>query len=138
MALSSRILAGESDTMDLAKELSKKLPGGTVVILNGPLGAGKTTLVRGIATALGARDPVSSPTFVLEHRYNIPNGAVIEHWDLYRLTEAPLELLEPPATDTIRLIEWGDKFEEILTRASIVISLKIDGPESRTVTIEER
>jgi tRNA A37 threonylcarbamoyladenosine biosynthesis protein TsaE len=62
---------------------------------------------------MGIGDPVSSPTYVLQHVYERPK-LVIEHWDLYRCNSAPEELLDPAPDNTIRLIEWPEKCPEVL------------------------
>jgi tRNA threonylcarbamoyl adenosine modification protein YjeE len=79
--------------------------------LIGEMGAGKTTFIRELVKHLGSSDPVSSPTFVLQHEY-VAKKCVVEHWDLYRLGHEPDELQEPPASRTIRLVEWAQYAEK--------------------------
>ena len=113
------------------------LPAPKLIILRGDLGAGKTTLVKGIAEFLGAakRDEVTSPTFTLIHEYN-GTKLRLYHLDLYRLeTERELltlgldEIAAEP--DALVLIEWGEKFPSIIARADgeIVIE-RMDGFEN--------
>ena len=106
--------AREEETRALGRELAEGIAGDTTLSLEGPLGAGKTCFVQGLAEGLGL-DPsaVSSPTFTLVHEY--PGGRLpLVHFDLYRLnSERELdglgydEYFEQPA---VRAIEWGDKF----------------------------
>jgi tRNA threonylcarbamoyladenosine biosynthesis protein TsaE len=85
-------LADELATRSLGIHLGNSLPAGSVILLQGDLGAGKTTLVQGIGEGLGISDPVDSPTFTLINEY--PDGRVpLYHLDLYRLTGAEVEAL---------------------------------------------
>jgi len=99
-----------------------------LVVLRGPLGAGKTTLVKGIAAAIGASgDDVSSPTFTLVHEYQGRKVHLI-HLDLYRLeTERELEgigLWEmADAPDALVMVEWGEKFDSVMERADAEIAM---------------
>ena len=123
MRLADCRLKSEEDTRELAVELAKKLRGGMLVGLCGELGAGKTTLVRYLCEALKAREPVSSPSYVLEHEYHAASGLLIDHWDLYRLGGVPEELLEPPSKDTVCLVEWIDKQPSLMEQADLLISI---------------
>ena len=123
----TRSVAG---TLAIAERIAETLmPAPRLVILRGDLGAGKTTLVKGIAATLGAADPeeVTSPTFTLVHEYQ-GTKLRLYHLDLYRLeTERELatlgleEMIEVP--DALVLVEWGDKFPSILQRADAIISI---------------
>jgi len=109
-----RLCASEEETQALGRAFAEEVPADTTLSLEGPLGAGKTCFVRGLAVGLGL-DPamVSSPTFTLVHEY--PGGRMpLVHFDFYRLdSENELtglgfeDYLQSPA---IRAIEWGDKF----------------------------
>lgn len=101
-----------SELIPVSRQIASKLKTGLTVGLIGELGAGKTTLVSHLMEALGASEPVSSPTFVLQHVYKAPSF-IVEHWDLYRLGSLPLELLEPADSKVVRLVEWADKFFEL-------------------------
>jgi len=112
--------ASEEETVELGRQLARTLPPG-VVLLTGNLGAGKTTLAKGIVSAFGAvqADDVASPTFTLIHDY----GEVV-HIDLYRLeTEREVETLgldEIIENAKLTLIEWGERFPNIFPEASTI------------------
>lgn len=107
----------DAETIEFGRRLAGELPARGVVLLIGNLGAGKTTLAKGIVEGLGAalRDEVSSPTFTLIHEYG--EGRVY-HIDLYRLDEAraveSLGLDELFERDALTLIEWGERFPELM------------------------
>ena len=101
-----------------------------LVVLRGELGAGKTTLVKGMAAALGAADAedVTSPTFTLVHEY-VGRRVRLFHLDLYRLeTEKELEEIGlwemADAPDALVVVEWGDKFASVMERADAEISME--------------
>jgi tRNA threonylcarbamoyladenosine biosynthesis protein TsaE len=121
-----RTLSCEEDTVALAKEIAKSVRGGMVIGLCGELGAGKTTFTRALVAALGSTDQVSSPTYVLEHQYRADKGIQIEHWDLYRIGQLPDDLLEPPKENSVRVIEWVDRFSEELGPINLLISLAVE------------
>jgi len=131
--------AGE--TTGLGCELAPKLKGLRMVILHGDLGAGKTTLVKGIAEALDAasQDDVTSPTFTLIHEYRGP-GVMLYHVDLYRIdTQRELETLgldELLAEDrNVVLIEWGEKFPQLVAECDAEIRIERVGENERRVTL---
>jgi tRNA threonylcarbamoyladenosine biosynthesis protein TsaE len=102
-----------TETEDLGAELARVLVPGDVVLIDGELGAGKTTFVRGAARALGVTDPVTSPTFTIGQRYPAaPPVAYVSHVDLYRLAslrdEDPDLLADYIGADTITFVEWPD------------------------------
>ena len=98
------------DTRELARRLLQRAPGGSLLVLSGPLGAGKTTLTRFLAEALGSDADVTSPSYTLVHEYPTPQGVLV-HIDAYRLPDAAaLEQLGLEETlDRARLVvvEWG-------------------------------
>ncbi len=135
-------------TVAIGRKLADLLTPPRLLILSGDLGAGKTTLVKGIATALGAAeaDEVTSPTFNLIHEYSgtvhgAPGGKPIRllHLDLYRLDAErqldPLGLEELQTPDALVLIEWGEKFKSIEKRATGKIVIKADGGDARKITL---
>lgn len=124
----------EEETLRLAAEYAQKLKGGEVVLLNGNLGAGKSVFVRGVARALGVRNRITSPTFVLLKVYPIKNEKIkkLIHVDAYRVSPEDLlavglsEYLNNP--DTVVMIEWGEKLIKMLKQQKIktqVIGIKI-------------
>ena len=100
-----------TETEKLGAELARALRPGDVVLIEGELGSGKTTFVRGAARALGVTDPVTSPTFTIGQRYPAaPPIAYVSHVDLYRLAslrdEDPDLLADYIGADTITFVEW--------------------------------
>ena len=129
-------------TEDLGRRLGGVLFGGAVVALLGPLGAGKTQLVRAIAEGLGVADArvVSSPTFVLIQEYSA--RLPIYHFDAYRLQTAG-EFLDLGAHEYFEskgvcLVEWADRVEDVLPKDHLRITLQITGDTSRRITIDGR
>ena len=129
----------DEETRALGRRLAKLLPDRGVVLLIGELGAGKTTLAQGIVEGRGVAgaEDVSSPTFTLIHEYGEPVG--VYHIDLYRLrtlAEARRlgleDLFEQPA---LVLVEWGERFPEILPPQRVEITLRHKGEESRSVQV---
>ncbi len=104
-------LAAEAETIRLGEVIGRSLKAGDLVLLHGGLGAGKTTLVRGLARAVGYRGRVSSPTFALAHRYR-GKRLTLHHLDLYRLKAGDTgelgldELLHDPRGAVV--VEWPD------------------------------
>lgn len=126
----------EAATREAGRRLAGVLRGGEVLSLEGPLGAGKTTFVKGLAEGLGCRaSEVSSPTFTLVHEY--PGGRFpVVHLDLYRLESseelAALGFDDLLAGSTITAIEWGDKFPEALPPGALRFVFSMDG-EARKI-----
>ena len=127
----------EEDTVALGEKLAAELPAKAVVLLIGNLGAGKTTLAKGIVKGLGAAQPdeVSSPTFTLIHEYS-PS---VYHIDLYRLDReeqvATLGLDEIFDRNAVVLIEWGERFERLMPEDRIEIRLRATGENSREIEV---
>jgi tRNA threonylcarbamoyladenosine biosynthesis protein TsaE len=126
----------EEETIELGRTIAKQLPSRGLVLLIGNLGAGKTTLAKGILSGLGAAvpDEVTSPTFTLVHEY----GRAY-HIDLYRLDTvaqiATLGLDEILDRDAVVLIEWGERFPELWPAERVEIRLQPDG-EGRRITVQ--
>ena len=129
------------ETIALGRELASMLAPPKVVVLRGDLGAGKTTLVKGIAEGFQAasEDDVTSPTFTLIHEYRGPS-ATLYHIDLYRV-DTPREL-ETLALDdlmgesSVLLIEWGEKFERFARERDVEIELKHVSETKRMISIK--
>jgi tRNA threonylcarbamoyladenosine biosynthesis protein TsaE len=128
------------ETIAFGRTLAELLAPPKLVLLRGDLGAGKTTLVKGIAAAFqaAAEEDVTSPTFTLVHEYRGPR-ANLYHIDLYRI-DTPREL-ETLALDDLRdensilLIEWGEKFLRLERERDVEISLERDGDNRRRIRI---
>jgi tRNA threonylcarbamoyladenosine biosynthesis protein TsaE len=127
------------ETIAVGRKLASELSSG-IVLLRGDLGAGKTTLVKGIAEGYGAAraEDVTSPTFTIIHEYRGPR-VTLYHIDLYRIdTERELETLgldDLLAPNCILLIEWGEKFARLQCDRNVEISLERLGEEERSIQV---
>jgi len=131
------VTASPEETESLAARLAAQLAPGDVVWVEGDLGAGKTTFVRGAARALGVDQPVSSPTFTIGHRYDAP--VPVAHLDLYRLAGIHAEEwgdLEPYFDGSIAFVEWPEHGGEWLPRARAVVTLTHVDEAHRRVRID--
>jgi tRNA threonylcarbamoyladenosine biosynthesis protein TsaE len=130
---------GAAATEAVGAALARELRDGDVVFLTGELGAGKTTLVRGAARALGCETPVTSPTFALGHRYPAGRELLVTHLDLYRLesldAEDP-ELLAPYlGSGRICFVEWAERAAAELGTPRLRVELRHAGHEQRTIEV---
>ncbi len=132
------------ETIRAGHAIAKLLTPPKLLILHGDLGAGKTTLVKGIAEALGAAEPdeVTSPTFTLIHEYEgklAGKTVTLYHLDLYRIEgERQLDTLgldDLVAPDGIVLVEWGEKFPSIVKRSQGEIVMLSTGGDTRKITL---
>jgi len=128
------------ETIALGRTLVDLLAPPKLVLLRGDLGAGKTTLVKGIATGFRAakEEDVTSPTFTLVHEYRGAQ-ANLYHIDLYRIdTQRELETLgldDLRAEDSVLLVEWGEKFARLLRERDVEIELASEGENRRRIRI---
>lgn len=126
------------ETRRLARELASRLSPGSVILLYGELGAGKTTFVQGLAEGLGVPEDVyvSSPTFALINEY--PGRLPLYHVDLYRLAPEEVEDLGLPemASQGIMVIEWAERLPFHFDR-EIKVRFEILSPEERHIEIED-
>jgi len=128
------------ETIAFGRTLAELLAPPKLVLLRGELGAGKTTLVKGIAAALeaAAEEDVTSPTFTLVHEYRGPR-ANLYHIDLYRVdTPRELETLgldDLRSDDSILLIEWGEKFPRFVRERDVEIVLEREGENGRRIRV---
>ena len=134
------------DTVALGEQLGRQLRAGDVVVLSGPLGAGKTALTKGIALGMDVEGPVTSPTFVLArvHRARRPGQPELVHVDVYRLLDhtgadllAELDSLDLDADldDAVVVVEWGEGLAERLSENHLDIALaRSADSEVRTAT----
>lgn len=133
----------EEETIHFGRSLAAELKPPKLVLLRGDLGAGKTTLVKGIAAGFGSasEEDVTSPTFTLIHEYG-GSLASLYHIDLYRVdTQRQLESLgldDLIAENGILLIEWGEKFARFVRERDVEITLDRLGEHSRRIRIESR
>lgn len=131
--------ASEEETIALGESLARQLPRRAVVLLTGNLGAGKTTLAKGMVKGLSAAPPdeVSSPTFTLIHEYGEPPR--VYHIDLYRLETAAeaatLGLDEIFERDALVLIEWGERFPELMPPDRFEIRIQDAGGDARRIEL---
>jgi tRNA threonylcarbamoyladenosine biosynthesis protein TsaE len=128
------------ETEALGAELAAGLSAGDVVLVEGELGAGKTTFVRGAARALGVSDPVTSPTFSIGHRYR-GMGVTVSHLDLYRLSslhrEDPELLDDYLGADRIAFVEWPEAGGGELGDARLRVTLAHAGADRRRIEVRE-
>lgn len=139
-AAAERTTAGELETEALGAAIGRELRGGDVLALEGPLGAGKTRLVRGIAAGLGL-DPreVSSPTYVLVQEYGpSPSGLTIAHADAYRLDDSASlesigwdEFVGDP--DVVTIVEWASRIAGALPPTTAWIDIAFDAEDAGDV-----
>jgi tRNA threonylcarbamoyladenosine biosynthesis protein TsaE len=134
------------DTVALGAQLGSQLRAGDVVVLSGPLGAGKTVLAKGIAAAMDVDGPVTSPTFVLArvHPARRPGAPAMIHVDVYRLLDHTgadlLDELESLDLDTeldsaVVVVEWGEGLAERLSERHLDVRLeRISSSDTRTAT----
>jgi tRNA threonylcarbamoyladenosine biosynthesis protein TsaE len=133
--------ASEDETRALAAALASELAPGDVVLLEGPLGAGKTLFAQALGRALGVRQPMTSPSYALVHRYELPDGGRLVHVDLYRLGDEveveALGLWDDVAQGAIVLVEWPDRSPSLTAEARVRVHLEDAGPTSRRVLISD-
>jgi tRNA threonylcarbamoyladenosine biosynthesis protein TsaE len=132
-------LRGAEQTVELGRRLATELRAGDLVVLGGPLGAGKTALTQGIGAGLGVAGRVTSPTFVLArvHRGPLP----LVHVDAYRLRDAGgrLELddldLDASLADSVTVVEWGEGLVEALAESRLEVHLERPEEDTRTAAV---
>lgn len=141
------------ETISLGRELAAQLQPPKVLILRGDLGAGKTTLVKGIAAALGAAEPeeITSPTFTLIHEYtgraiapdskhaNLGATVLLYHLDLYRIPDerqlATLGIEDLMTPQSLVMIEWGEKFPSIIAASDGEIAIETGDGDERAIRL---
>jgi tRNA threonylcarbamoyladenosine biosynthesis protein TsaE len=132
-----RETASEAETQAVAAELANELRAGDVVTVSGELGSGKTTFVRGAARALGVRQPVTSPTYTIGHRYD--GDVDVSHLDLYRFTSlshAEWGDLEPYFDDAVVFVEWPEAAAGTLPAPRARVRLRHLSETRRGIEIE--
>lgn len=135
-------VASAAEMREFGERLARSLRAGDLVVLSGPLGAGKTTLVQGIGVGLGVRGPVTSPTFVIARVHpSLRRGPGLVHADAYRLggtAEVDDLDLDADTADCVTVVEWGAGLVEGLSQDRLEVAVDpvgadADGP--RTVTL---
>jgi tRNA threonylcarbamoyladenosine biosynthesis protein TsaE len=129
------------ETTELGRRLATELKPGSIVLLRGDLGAGKTTIVKGIAEGFQAAkaDDVTSPTFTLIHEYRGP-AVTLYHIDLYRIdTQRELDTLaldDLITPQSILLIEWGEKFERFVRERDREVTIQHEAGDNRQIIVQ--
>jgi tRNA threonylcarbamoyladenosine biosynthesis protein TsaE len=126
------MVASADDMRALGRRLAAMLRPGDLVVLNGALGTGKTTLVQGIGAGLGVRGPVTSPTFVIARVHpSLSGGPALVHADAYRLA-SPAEVddldLDASLETSVTVVEWGGGLAEALAADRLEVSIALAGP----------
>ena len=120
----------------LGEAIGRSVSGGEVLELVGDIGAGKTTLTKGIARALGINEPVQSPTFTISRVYDSPKGLRLAHYDFYRLGEAGImgdEIREAADDDSVIIVEWAGAVDDDLPEDRLVVKITTISEEERLV-----
>ena len=124
------------DTQNIAKNLAKTLSGGEVILLNGDLGAGKTTFTKGLVKGLGGKKTVVSPTFTIMHSYH-DTRIPVHHFDMYRIADEDelyeLGLEEYLYENGVAVIEWN-KFSR-LPEKTVTVNIVLKGGNEREIEI---
>lgn len=132
-----------AQTRELAKAFSKVLKAPMVILLNGDLGAGKTTFVKEVVNALGSNDLVTSPTFTLLNTYSA--SFPVYHFDMYRLSSAEEamnvgfeEYFDKGRLDGVCFVEWAENVEGLINDVDYEINIEKLGDTKRRFTIKEK
>lgn len=135
------VVATAEEMRALGVRLAAGLKGGDLIILSGPLGAGKTTLVQGIAEGLKVRGPITSPTFVIARVHpSLADGPPLVHADAYRLG-GDLEVddldLDASLEESVTIVEWGEGLVEGLSDERLEVHIdRSGGDDARSVTLK--
>ncbi|MBQ8967758.1 tRNA (adenosine(37)-N6)-threonylcarbamoyltransferase complex ATPase subunit type 1 TsaE [Ruminococcus sp.] len=133
--------ASPEETISLGREIGRRLRGGDVIAYRGGLGAGKTTITRGISEGLGLGDEVTSPTFALVNEYRKKDCKLsLIHFDMYRITSG--EDLETTGfydymdDDAVLAVEWSENIGDELPENCIILTIDRLSEEERQLTLE--
>lgn len=134
-------VSDEAEMKEIGEKIGKLLKGGEVIELVGDVGAGKTTLTKGIAIGLGVTDNVQSPSFTISRVYLARDDLQLAHYDFYRLSDAGLMANELDEsinnTKTITIIEWGGIANDVLPEDRITIDISAPTESSRILDISD-
>lgn len=133
----------DADTQRAGEEFARVLRSGDIVLLSGPLGAGKTTFTKGVAKGLGVIERVTSPTFTMvrEHQCHNDLGIVtLQHCDVYRVESLAeildLDLGELAEESAVVLVEWGELAESLFGREVLRVEIDVDDDDVRTLRVD--
>ncbi|MBR2344661.1 MAG: tRNA (adenosine(37)-N6)-threonylcarbamoyltransferase complex ATPase subunit type 1 TsaE [Lentisphaeria bacterium] len=131
----------EKDTEKFAFDLAQRLPLGSMLTLQGDLGAGKTVFARGFARGLGITEPVSSPTYTIVQEYSLPGQGRLYHLDLYRISSAESALAFGvdeffDDSNAFKLVEWAERAENLIPENAIRVSIRHLGENEREIIAE--
>ena len=141
MSIEQTILsASEEETEAFGAALARELPPGSILALDGDLGAGKTVFSRGFARGLGIGEPVSSPTYTIIQEYALPGGGRLYHLDLYRIANSASalafgvdEFLDDP--ESVALVEWPERIADILPPGTLRVEIVHLSENERRITV---
>ena len=136
------IIQNENELIDYGRKLASKLQLPAVIELVGDVGAGKTTFTRGLATGLGVKEPITSPSFTIAKRYHFPVDkdkiGTLVHYDFYRLPDPGImyEELAETISDplSVVVIEWGESVSDLLPEDHLILHIKINDNNTRTIS----
>ena len=134
------LIHSETEMIEYGKKLAQSLQAPQVLELLGDVGAGKTTLTRGIADGLGVQEPVSSPAFTISKEYQGKKYRLV-HYDFYRLNDPGImseDLLDSISDDkTITIVEWGESIRDVLPENRLKITIKNLDENTREISEEQ-
>lgn len=134
------LIHSETEMIEYGKKLAQSLQAPQVLELLGDVGAGKTTLTRGIADGLGIQEPVSSPSFTISKEYQGKKYRLV-HYDFYRLNDPGImseDLLDSISDDkTITIVEWGESIRDVLPENRLKITIKNLDENTREISEEQ-
>lgn len=134
------VVDSEAALIAFGRQLGAILRGGECIELIGDVGAGKTTLTKGIADGMGSHETVQSPTFTISRQYTTSNNLRLVHYDFYRLQDAGImqhdiaEAIHDPQTVTV--VEWSDAVKGVLPQKRIQITLTATADDNRILVLE--
>ncbi len=133
-------ITSEEELPQVAEAILEAAGRRTVVVFRGEMGAGKTTLIRAIAAALGSADTVTSPTFALVNQYKGADGRNIYHFDFYRIDDLreayDFGYEEYFYSGDLCLVEWPEKIEALLPDDVVTVRIAVDSETARTFEID--
>jgi tRNA threonylcarbamoyladenosine biosynthesis protein TsaE len=141
MSIEKKVIESEAAMKAFGADLGAHLKKAAVIQLVGDIGAGKTTLVKGIAEGMKVNEPVQSPSFTISRVYDAEDGLRLAHYDFYRLNEPGImanELQEDTEdAKTVTIIEWADIVEGVLPEPHVAISITAPTETTRELTIND-